>query len=117
MADDLRFTDFMLPSLVETAPAGEDWIHEIKHDGYRTQIVLQNGKARALTRKGLDWSRKYRPVVDAAAGLPAGSAVLDGEMVVLDAAGKSDIGALRTAIGWFPERITYANATLRDLVE
>ena len=77
----------MLPTLVEAPPGGEDWLHEIKHDGYRTQLAIRNGEVRAFTRAGHDWSGRYAPVVDAAAraGLPAG--LIDGEMIVQDDAG------------------------------
>ena len=70
-------------------------MHEIKHDGYRTQLIIERGKARALTRRGYNWSSKYAPIVEAAAALPAESAILDGEVVVFDDKGVSDFNALR----------------------
>jgi bifunctional non-homologous end joining protein LigD len=79
----LSFIDFQLPSLSDTPPEGDGWIHEIKHDGYRTELLVERGKARALTRRAFDWSTKYEPIVEAAASLPAKSAILDGEVVVL----------------------------------
>ena len=51
------------------APAGDDWIHEIKFDGYRTLLVVGGGQARAFTRNGYDWSDSYQPIVDEAAKL------------------------------------------------
>jgi ATP-dependent DNA ligase len=53
------FVPPLLPTLVETPPASEGWLHEIKHDGYRTQLVIDRGKARAFSRNGHDWTDKY----------------------------------------------------------
>ncbi|WP_346732390.1 hypothetical protein [Mesorhizobium opportunistum] len=46
----------MFPTLVEVPPTGDNWIRGIKYDGYRTQIIIENGTARAITRRGYDWS-------------------------------------------------------------
>jgi bifunctional non-homologous end joining protein LigD len=54
------FIEPMLPTLVEDAPEGDDWIHEIKHDGYRSQLVVDAGQVRALTPRGSDWIAKIR---------------------------------------------------------
>lgn len=97
----------MLPTLVEEAPEGNDWIHEIKHDGYRTELVIDGDDIRAFTRRGADWTAKYRPVVSAARELPTRSAIIDGEMVVLDAAGKSNYQAFRKAIRGSPGRLVF----------
>ena len=88
----------MLPSLVAEPPMGERWIHEIKFDGYRTVLIVENGKARAFTRNRLDWSDYYAPVVEAASKLRCLSAVIDGEVVVFDGDGRSDFHAVKTAI-------------------
>jgi len=48
------------PTLVPEPPSGEGWIHEIKHDGYRTLIVIDRGQVRAFTRNGNDWTRAYK---------------------------------------------------------
>ena len=71
----------MLPTLVDEPPSSDQWLHEIKHDGYRTQLHLAAGRSRAFTRNGNDWSDSYRLVLDCAEGLRR-SAVLDGEMIV-----------------------------------
>ncbi len=97
----------MAPTLVETAPDGGQWQHEIKYDGYRTQVVIRDGKAVAYTRNGHDWSDKYAPVVSAASRLRCRSARLDGEMIVQDAHGRSDYHALRRAIGSEPHRLVF----------
>ena len=58
-----QFIEPMLASLVEQPPDGEEWIHEIKHDGYRTLLALEDGKVQAFTRRGADWTAKYGAVV------------------------------------------------------
>jgi hypothetical protein len=88
----------MLPSLALEPPAGEHRIHEIKFDGFRTVLVVEDGGARAFTRNRLDWSDRYRPIVEAAGKLHCRSAVIDGEMLAVDDAGRSDFDAMRTAI-------------------
>lgn len=103
----LAFVDFQLPTLVVTPPAGESWLQEIKHDGYRTQLIIENGAARALTRRGFDWPARYAPVVEAAARLAVRSAVIDGEMVVFNDKGISDFQMLRSARRWQPERLVF----------
>lgn len=94
----LKFVEPMKPTLVEKPPEGDDWTHEIKFDGYRSQIVIDAGGVRIFTMNGHDWSAKYRPLVEQARKLDADSAIVDGEIVVLDDAGLSDFGALRSAI-------------------
>lgn len=97
----------MEPSLVESAPDGDQWLQEVKYDGYRTQIVVTGGDARAYTRRGHDWTDRYAPVVAAAARLKCRSATLDGEMIVQDAQGRSDYHAFRRALHREPERLVF----------
>jgi bifunctional non-homologous end joining protein LigD len=111
----LRFIEFMLPTLVERPPEGGDWIHEIKYDGYRTELVIQGGRCQAFTRRGFDWSAKYPTIVTAAAALPVKSAIVDGEAIVLDEKGFTDIGALRSAMRWQPERLIFVAFDLLHL--
>jgi bifunctional non-homologous end joining protein LigD len=92
------FQPVELATLVDHVPAGNAWLHEMKYDGYRCLIAIGAGRARAYTRSGLDWSDKFAPVVAAAAKLAVGSALIDGEVVVLDAAGKSDFQALQAGL-------------------
>jgi bifunctional non-homologous end joining protein LigD len=94
----LSFLPLMLPTLVEAPPIGEGWTREIKHDGYRTLLLIEGGRSRALSRQGRDWTFELPGICEAAAQLTKGSAVLDGETVALDADGRSDFGALRRAI-------------------
>jgi ATP-dependent DNA ligase len=74
----LRFIEPQLPTLVDQPPEGADWIHEIKHDGYRTMLVLERGKACAYTRNGHDWSDRYSGIIRAAVKHPCRAAILDG---------------------------------------
>jgi bifunctional non-homologous end joining protein LigD len=74
------------------------WIHEMKYDGYRCLVAVGGGKARAYTRSGLDWSDKFAPIIAAAEKLNVQSALIDGEAVVLDAAGKSNFQALQASL-------------------
>ncbi|MER8462017.1 hypothetical protein [Mesorhizobium sp. M1396] len=62
-------------------PVSDDWIHEIKYDGFRTQMVLDWAGGRAFTKMGHDWSKRYWPIVTALEKLKAKSLILDGEMI------------------------------------
>ncbi|GLR41188.1 hypothetical protein GCM10007880_17040 [Mesorhizobium amorphae] len=57
--DRLEFIEPLMPTLVEKPPEGEGWIHEVKFDGYRSQIIIDDADVRIFTRRGLDWSAKY----------------------------------------------------------
>jgi bifunctional non-homologous end joining protein LigD len=96
-----RLPDFVPPSLATlraTAPEGEGWAHEIKFDGYRIQARLDDGEVRLLTRKGLDWTKKFPNVAAAVAGLPARTALIDGEIVVETDKGVSSFSGLQAAL-------------------
>ncbi|RWF14766.1 MAG: DNA ligase D, partial [Mesorhizobium sp.] len=95
----LSFIEFQSPTLVEKAPEDGEWLHEIKYDGYRTQLIVEGGSARAFTRRGYDWSHRYRRIVEAAAQLKAESAIIDGEAVVLGDTGLPDYQALERELG------------------
>jgi bifunctional non-homologous end joining protein LigD len=91
--------DFIPPSLAtlhSNAPSGADWLHEIKFDGYRIEARLNHGKVRLLTRKQLDWTRRFGRIGAAVAALPAATALLDGELVVEDDKGVSSFSMLQT---------------------
>jgi bifunctional non-homologous end joining protein LigD len=72
------------------------WIHEIKFDGYRIQMRVENGEATLKTRKGLDWTAKYPAIAEAASALP--DAIIDGEICALDENGAPDFAALQAAL-------------------
>ena len=90
--------DFVAPCLTmlaDKAPEGNDWIHEIKFDGYRLQARLDGGKVKLFTRSGLDWTRKFPAIAAAVAELPAEAALIDGELVVNDDKGVSSFSLLQ----------------------
>jgi bifunctional non-homologous end joining protein LigD len=105
----LPFIEPLHPSEQEKPPAGDDWVHEIKWDGYRVQAHLTDGKATVYTRRGNDWTRQFGPLADAVAKLPVKRAIIDGEAVVLSDAGLADFHALRGALdGRSPRLRLYA---------
>ena len=83
-----------LPTRGTKVPAGPDWFHEIKHDGYRLIVQREGKRVRLLTRRGYDWSDRYPLIVQAALRLRKTSFVIDGEAVVLGSEGISDFDAL-----------------------
>ena len=89
----LRFIEPQLASPVDQPPEGKHWIHEVKHDGYRSQVVIERGQARVFTRNGYDWSDRYPSIVRAAASLRCKSAIIDGEAIVQNGNGASDFEA------------------------
>jgi bifunctional non-homologous end joining protein LigD len=70
-----------LATLKATAPKGDQWLHEIKFDGYRVQVHLNKGKRKVFTRNGLDWTKRFSLIADAL-DIP-GQAIIDGEVVVI----------------------------------
>lgn len=91
--------DFIAPQLCETRqrpPSADGWLHEIKFDGYRIQLRIENGEVALKTRKGLDWTAKYRAIAESAAHLP--DAIMDGEICALDENGAPDFAALQGAL-------------------
>jgi bifunctional non-homologous end joining protein LigD len=102
------FVEPALAQLAESAPKGSKWLHEIKLDGYRMQARVDGGKVQLLTRKGLDWTAKFKPVANALKELKIPSALLDGEIVVEDEAGVSSFSALQQELkGGKGERFVY----------
>ena len=87
-----------LAQLVTAVPAGEQWLHELKFDGYRLICAVRNKAVRLWTRSGQDWTERFRPIARAAAALPVEAAILDGEVVVVDAQGISDFQALQNVL-------------------
>ena len=85
----VAFIPPQVPTPAAEPPSGREWIHEIKHDGFRTMLAIDNGKARAFTRNGYDWTARYAAVIEACASLACRSALLDGEIVVEDTNGVS----------------------------
>ena len=92
-----KFKAPQLATLVDAVPSGNEWLHEYKYDGYRLLIATAGGAATAWTRKGNDWSDKFRSIVRAAAKLPAGC-LIDGEAVALDEKGKPSFQLLQSTL-------------------
>jgi bifunctional non-homologous end joining protein LigD len=91
--------EFIAPQLctsVSRPPSGQGWVHEIKLDGYRMQLRTVNGDAVMRTRKGLDWTERFKAIADTARSLP--NAIIDGEVVALDYNGAPDFAALQAAL-------------------
>jgi bifunctional non-homologous end joining protein LigD len=101
-----KFPGFISPQLAKAStnpPTGEDWIHELKLDGYRIQLQLLPGKSSPnkrialLTRKGLNWTHRMPDLARTAEELPVESAIIDGEVVVLDQQGGTSFADLQAA--------------------
>jgi len=97
-----------LATLSDKAPEAANWLHEIKFDGYRLEARLDKGKVKLLTRRGLDWTRKFPSVAAAIAKLPAEKALIDGEVVVDGDDGVSSFSLLQQALSeGDDERMTF----------
>ncbi|MFO0982388.1 MAG: DNA ligase D [Planctomycetota bacterium] len=87
-----------LATPVATPPEGDQWLHEIKLDGYRLIARAAGGKVRVFTRHGLDWTDRFPSIVRILESLPVAAAILDGEVVKLQADGRSSFDGLQDAI-------------------
>jgi bifunctional non-homologous end joining protein LigD len=87
-----------LAVLSDRPPEGDDWLHEVKFDGYRLIAFIQSGKVRLSTRRGLDWTARFPALAGALSRLDTDAAIVDGEVVVLDPAGRSDFQALQATM-------------------
>jgi len=87
-----------LAVLTKAPPGGDEWLHEIKYDGYRILCIKKDAALRLITRNNKDWSDKFKEVAGAAASLPLDRFILDGEMVVLGPDGKPDFQALQNIL-------------------
>ncbi|CAN5133142.1 DNA ligase D [soil metagenome] len=94
-----KMPDFIAPELctsVDRPPAIDGWVHEIKFDGYRIQMRIENGEVSLKTRKGLDWTDKFSAIAKEASKLP--DAIIDGEIVALDHNGHPDFASMQAAL-------------------
>ncbi len=94
-----QYPGVQLATLVNAPPEGNEWLHEIKFDGYRLLAFLAGGEVRLRTRNGNDWTQKFPTLYASVAKLKAKAVVLDMEAVVLDRAGKSSFQAMQQALG------------------
>jgi len=100
-----------LATLVATAPTSDEWVHEVKYDGYRLLAFVDGGRVVLRTRTGQDWTARFADVAEALTKLPAERSVLDGEIVVLREDGVSDFQALQNRLDGgaaaSPSRLVY----------
>jgi bifunctional non-homologous end joining protein LigD len=92
------FQNPQLATLTGEVPDGDNWIHEMKFDGYRCLVAVGGGRSVCYTRSGLDWSDKFHEVAGALSALDCESALIDGEIVATAADGGSQFSALQTAL-------------------
>src|SRR2546422_2788823 len=88
-----------LATLVKEPPSGDEWLHELKFDGYRMLCRIDRRRVTVWSRNGKDWTEKFQNVVQALKSLKATSAMLDGEIVIVDAQGRSSFQKLQRAMG------------------
>lgn len=93
-----RFAAPQLATLVDSVPQGNEWLHEIKFDGYRALIAVKGEDVRLYTRNGLDWTDKFGPLVRAVAALGLPPALIDGEIVAFGADGNPSFSALQNVL-------------------
>ena len=91
-----RFVAPQLCKAVSRAPQDDDWVHEIKFDGYRIQLRVDDGEVALRTRTGLDWTDKFRAIARVAKNLP--NVLVDGEVVAVDHEGTPNFAALQAAL-------------------
>jgi bifunctional non-homologous end joining protein LigD len=95
------FPGFIEPALatsIEKVPSGDRWIHEIKFDGYRVQVHLANTEVKVFTRRGHEWTHRFKKIASDAWHIGAGSAIIDGEVVAPAADGGTDFSVLQNEL-------------------
>jgi bifunctional non-homologous end joining protein LigD len=95
------FPGFIAPALaskIGKVPTGDRWVHEIKFDGYRVQLHIANDDIKIFTRRGNDWTKRFRKIAADAYLINAGSAIIDGEVVVPAADGTTDFSVLQNEL-------------------
>lgn len=93
--------DFIEPALatsIDRVPSGDRWIHEIKFDGYRVQVHKANEAVKVFTRRGYDWTNRFKKVANEAWYVGASSAIIDGEVVVPASDGTTDFSVLQNEL-------------------
>jgi bifunctional non-homologous end joining protein LigD len=95
------YPGFIQPALAtkaEKVPGGERWIHEIKFDGYRVQLHIVHDDTKVFTRRGNDWTKRFRKIANDAYLIDAASAIIDGEVVVPAEDGTTDFSVLQNEL-------------------
>jgi len=94
-----RFVRPQLATLVEKPPNGDEWLHELKFDGYRMLCHLNRKEVTFWSRNGKDWTERFPNVAKAVNGLGVSTAILDGEIVAIDKAGRTSFQKLQQSFG------------------
>ncbi len=102
-----QFVPPQLATLATAPPEGETWLHEVKYDGYRAIAAVAGDRCRMYTRSGQDWTQKFASIAAALSKLKLASALLDGEVVVLDAQGRTSFQQLQNGLGTGSTPLTY----------
>jgi bifunctional non-homologous end joining protein LigD len=92
------FIEPALATSIEKVPAGDRWVHDIKFDGYRVQVHLRDAAVKVFTRRGNDWTTRFRKIAADAWHINAGSSIIDGEVVVPSADGTTDFSVLQNEL-------------------
>ncbi|MCK1424588.1 MULTISPECIES: RNA ligase family protein [unclassified Bradyrhizobium] len=88
--------ELCLATAGKQVPSGPDWLHEVKHDGYRMLVIREDKRVRLLSRNGTDWTKRYSWIAEAALKNRQKHFVIDGEAVILGVDGISDFNALHS---------------------
>jgi bifunctional non-homologous end joining protein LigD len=96
-----------LATLVRQPPAGDEWLHELKFDGYRMLCHLNRGKVRFWSRNGKDWTEKFPNLFQPLKAFPAVTAILDGEIVIVDKHGRSSFQRLQQSMKGAPAAFVF----------
>jgi bifunctional non-homologous end joining protein LigD len=94
-----KFQSPQLATLVDTVPKGDNWVFELKYDGYRAVSALAGPAVRIYTRTGKDWTDTFHRLREPLSKVTKGSALIDGEICAFNDAGKTDFGTLQDALG------------------
>lgn len=92
------FRPLQLATLVDSVPTGDDWLFEMKYDGYRCLAAVAGDTVRLYTRSGLDWTDKFGALVEPMRNLKIGSALIDGEVCAFDGKGRTDFSTLQNVL-------------------
>ncbi|MCK1565186.1 non-homologous end-joining DNA ligase [Bradyrhizobium sp. 173] len=92
------FIEPLLAEQVDRVPRGDRWLHEIKYDGYRAQLHIVGEDIKVYTRRGHDWTKRFRKIAEDAIPIAASSAIIDGEIVVPGEGGKTDFSQLQNSL-------------------
>jgi bifunctional non-homologous end joining protein LigD len=95
------FPGFIAPALatsISKVPSGVRWLHEIKFDGYRVQVHIKDAAVFVFTRRGNDWTKRFKKIADDAWHITAGSAIIDGEVVAPAVDGTTDFSVLQNEL-------------------